>query len=168
MTFNETQKFRQWWLWILLVGASVKTLTHTFHGNIPNLADIRAVEWVSAAVFFLLAILFWFVRLRTVIDQTGIHVTFVPFAFRSQHWTWGEIKRAHIREYKPLLEYGGWGLRYSLRNGRAYSTKGNNGLQLELTNGKKILIGTQQKEELNRVLTYLRQQYRIDAIEITG
>lgn len=168
MTFNETQKFRQWWFWALLGAACVKTLTQTFHGSIPDLADIRGVEWVASAVFFLFAILFWFARLRTLIDQTGIYVTFNPFLFRNKHWTWGEIKRAYIREYKPLQEYGGWGLRYTLRNGRAYNIKGKTGLQLELNNGKKILIGTQQKEEMTKVLTYLHNQYRVEAIEVSG
>jgi hypothetical protein len=38
----------------------------------------------------------------------------------------------------------------------AYNVKGNMGLQIELKSGKKILIGTQIKYQLNRVLTTYR------------
>jgi uncharacterized protein YlzI (FlbEa/FlbD family) len=53
-----------------------------------------------------------------------------------------------------LGEYGGWGLRYSFnkKRGNAINVSGDIGIQLTLTNGKKLLIGTQKKEAVNRVL----------------
>ncbi len=35
----------------------------------------------------------------------------------------------YARKYRPIREYGGWGIRYGW-NGRAYSTSGNEGVQL--------------------------------------
>ena len=42
--------------------------------------------------------------------------------------------------------------------GKAYNVSGNRGLQLELSSGKKILIGSQRADELARIL-----QERMDA-----
>ncbi|NOR28731.1 MAG: hypothetical protein GQ540_09425, partial [Lutibacter sp.] len=60
----------------------------------------------------------------------------------------------YIRNYDAIFEYGGWGVKFSFRKkkGKSFTTKGDIGLQLELNSGRKILIGTQQKEELQRVL----------------
>jgi hypothetical protein len=64
---------------------------------------------------------------------------------------WEQVKRAYIRQYNPIKEYGGWGLKWSSTNA-AYNIMGNVGLQLVLQNGKKILIGTQKPEELRSFL----------------
>jgi hypothetical protein len=59
--------------------------------------------------------------------------------------------KCYVRKYKPLAEFGGWGLRFGV-SGKAYNISGNKGLQLELTNNKKLLIGTQKPEELSEAL----------------
>jgi hypothetical protein len=59
-----------------------------------------------------------------------------------------EIVRWETRTYRPVLEYGGWGIRYGAGNGWAYNVSGNQGVQLELANGQRILIGSQRAKEL--------------------
>ena len=64
-----------------------------------------------------------------------------------------EIDRFEIREYKPIKEYGGWGMKQGKKGvGKAYSVSGNIGLQLYLTNGKKVLIGTQRRDAMLRAI----------------
>jgi hypothetical protein len=63
------------------------------------------------------------------------------------------IVRWEARTYRPILEYGGWGIRYSpFAKGWAYNVSGNQGVQLELASGKRILIGPQRAEELARAV----------------
>ncbi len=95
--------------------------------------------------------LFYVLRLRTKINQDGISFTFKPFINKPKVFKWENIKEAYVRKYKPIWEYGGWGIRYGLK-GRAYNMSGNKGLQLILNSGKKILIGTQKPEELENFL----------------
>ncbi|MBX2959059.1 MAG: hypothetical protein KF732_03800 [Flavobacteriales bacterium] len=60
----------------------------------------------------------------------------------------------YVRQYSPLTEYGGWGIRLGLfGKGTAYNVSGNKGLQLEFTNNKKLLIGTNKPNELTETLT---------------
>jgi hypothetical protein len=59
------------------------------------------------------------------------------------------------RTYKPLSEYGGWGIKYG-RSGWAYNIIGDQGVQLELDNGKRILIGSQHAEELEQAINTYR------------
>ncbi len=71
---------------------------------------------------------------------------------------WEDISKAYIREYKPVAEYGGWGVRgFFSSSGRAYNVSGNVGLQVELKNGKKILIGTQKQETIEELLARINK-----------
>jgi len=58
-----------------------------------------------------------------------------------------------VRKYSPIGEYGGWGYRVAgKRSGVAYNISGNMGIQIELKNGKKILLGTRKPEEAKEAL----------------
>jgi hypothetical protein len=52
-----------------------------------------------------------------------------------------------VQTYRPIRDYGGWGIRYG-RGGKAYNVSGNRGVMLELSDGQKLLIGSQRPEEL--------------------
>ena len=157
-TFTETQKFRQWWLWALLLaiaGLFGYGLYQQLYLGIPwgtNPASDTALL-VTGLVPIGLIVLFLTLRLDTHIDETGISYRFFPFQRRFKTIAWSEIEQAYIRQYNPIVDYGGWGLRLGLfGKGRAYNVKGNQGLQIVFKNGKKFLIGTQQPEALERVI----------------
>jgi len=85
-------------------------------------------------------------RLRTEVHADGLYVRFVPFT-RLHRYSWNAIVSAEARRYRPILEYGGWGVRWG-RGGKAYNVYGNRGVQLVLADGKKLLIGSQRAEAL--------------------
>jgi hypothetical protein len=61
--------------------------------------------------------------------------------------------KCYVRKYNAIAEYGGWGWRLGLfGKGTAYNISGNEGLQLEFINGKKLLIGTQKLEALSGIV----------------
>jgi hypothetical protein len=62
-----------------------------------------------------------------------------------------DVSRISIRKYRPLSEFGGWGIRYG-RSGAAVNLRGNIGIQVEFRNGKKLLIGTSQEDLMRRAL----------------
>ena len=63
------------------------------------------------------------------------------------------IATYYVRQYSPLLEYGGWGMRFGIfGKGNAWNISGDKGLQLVFTNQKKLLIGTNQPEKLAAIL----------------
>ncbi|MEM9259217.1 MAG: hypothetical protein AAGA62_06185 [Bacteroidota bacterium] len=140
--FNESQKFNQWWLWLLNIGLFIMLLLVGIDGF------ERTESWeafIGVGVMALTMILLATIELRTKITADGLEVKFWPFAkkriFRS------EIKKAQVRKYSPLREFGGWGYRIG-PGGKAFNMYGNQGLQLEMTDGEKLMIGTQRPEEL--------------------
>ena len=150
--FKENQRFTQWWLWVLNIGILLipiyGIIQQVFYknpfGNRP-MSDIGLYVFL----FFMLLFnyFFWLLKLETTIDENGIQYRFFPLQPKIKTIPWNEIQKISIRKYNPLTEYGGWGIKLGARN-----VKGNIGLQLELKNGKKILIGTQKREEMERVI----------------
>ncbi|MCC2668116.1 MAG: hypothetical protein K0Q72_587 [Armatimonadetes bacterium] len=57
------------------------------------------------------------------------------------------VTRAYARTYSPINEFGGWGIRTG-KQGRAFNMRGNQGVQLVLRSGQRVLIGSQQSDEL--------------------
>ncbi len=161
-TFSETQKFRNPVIFILLLGIlglSVWGIVQQIFMGQPfgtkPAPDVVLILFSMIPVLFLL--LFIFMKQITKIDNQGIEVIISPLGRR--RISWKNIEKAYIRDYKPLMEYGGWGIRYGFGNkGMAYSLGGGNkGLQLELNNGKKILVGTKKALELDDFLNQINK-----------
>ena len=150
--FKEVQKFTQWWLWVILIGIAVIPIYGIYKqliigekfGDQP-MSDVGLIIF-SIFIFGLLA-LFWFMRLKTKINQEDIQIDFYPFV--KKRVPWKEIKSAEIVNYGFV---GGWGIRLWTKYGTVYNTKGNTGLAVVLLNGKKFLIGTQKASELNKLV----------------
>lgn len=153
--FSEIQYLGKKW-WPLLLPSSLIPLFVVLSQKNPFSADMaREDVWgllgllaVESAVWGL----FFVLRLHTRIEVDGIYVQFYPFHFKPLFFPWEKIHKAYVRTYSPLGEYGGWGLRYGFSKGKAYNVWGSKGLQLELVDGKKVLIGTQRAEELESAL----------------
>ncbi len=143
--FKETQRFTQWWLWLVLLG-SWGSMIYSFWVT----AKFESISILSFSVFALgLPILFWQMRLVTRITNEGVYVRFVPFHFKEQFYPWESIESAQVRTYSPLMEYGGWGIKYGFNGqGKVFNVAGDQGLQLVFKSGEKLLIGTQKPTEI--------------------
>jgi hypothetical protein len=98
--------------------------------------------------------LFYSLKLITEVDSEGIHVRFFPLT--RKHIPFENISSCEARNYRPIQEYGGWGIRFS-RKGRAYNVSGNRGVQLGLLQGMPLLIGSQKADDLaSAINAYLR------------
>lgn len=119
---------------------------------------------LSFVVMAFIVIIMMRMSLTTIIDETGIRFRFT-LIMRQKFIPKAEISRYKVRKYKPLLEYGGWGYRRKSiaalvrqKVGVAYNVKGNMGLQLYLTHGSRILIGTQKPTGVERAMKKLMNE----------
>lgn len=152
--FSETQRFTQWWVWALLLGSSALVFL-AFYRHI-SAGAIGGSMWFALIITLLALAFFQSMRLETQVYTEGIRVRLFPLHLQYHEFAWSDIRKAHLRTYSPIREFGGWGLRFGPK-GKAYNVSGNQGLQLEFHNDKQLLIGTQQPEELSRVLKNLGQ-----------
>jgi hypothetical protein len=84
-------------------------------------------------------------------------VKFFPIHQKWYHFSWDEIDKYEKIEYRPILEYGGWGIRIGI-HGKAYNVSGNRGIRLVFSTGKRLLIGTQRPDDFERTINELMKR----------
>jgi hypothetical protein len=161
--FTERQRFNQWWLWLILLSINGLFLFGVFKqvirgqqfGDKPMSNEGLLITTVQTIALTLLFLNF---RLDTTIKRNGIYVRFFPFHIKFKYYAWDRLTKSYVRQYLPLKEYRGWGLRLELfGKGTAFNVSGDKGLQLEFTDNKKLLIGTNQPDELSETLNKIGQ-----------
>ena len=163
--FHEKQRFNQWWIWLLISGLLL-TSYYTCYQEVLNGQSVDGDVPSGNAVFMppvimtIILSLFLLLRLETRIDHEGVHVRFFPIHRTWRTYPWTHIAHVDVREYRPLMEYGGWGLR-GIGSNRALNVAGKIGIQLVFTSGDKLLIGTQKKEEAKIIIAkYLKSDVK--------
>ena len=127
---------------------------HKF-GNNPAPDWMIIIIWVLFGIAF--PLVFFNTKLITEVGQTGIYLKFFPFHRKFKFFPFDEIESFKEREYRPIREYGGWGIRYGF-GGMAYNVYGNKGIQLVMKNKKKILIGSQKSYEFFKSIQRLKSE----------
>lgn len=158
LIFTEKQWFaRQWWFYSIFVLAIIGTLVVV---SLSTTGVSRNALLFGAGIPEIL--LFIFIssfHLTTRVFPEKIMVSFFPFTFFNKEIFWQSVKSAMIISVNPVKEFGGVGVRYrgwfglSMNaNNMGFIVSGNRGLQLELSDGKKIFIGTKKEAELEKIL----------------
>lgn len=154
--FTEKQRFNQWWIWVILLSVNAVMIYGLVQQIIfkkpfgDNPASDGGIIFGAFMCSLILAVFLSF-RLETRIYKGGIAVRFFPLQLKTRYFAFEDIASMEIRQYKPIMEYGGWGIR-GFGSNRALNVRGKVGLQLIFKNGQKLLIGTQKSEELENVL----------------
>ena len=161
--FSERQSFKQWWLWLILLGINLLFILGAIKQIIggQQFGDKPMSNeglLIATILTILLTLLFASSRLETQVKNDGIYVRFFPFIISFKYYPWDKISKSFVRKYRPLSEYGGWGLRFSFfGKGTAYNVSGDMGLQLVFNDQKKLLVGTKKPEELAEALQKIGQ-----------
>jgi hypothetical protein len=61
------------------------------------------------------------------------------------------IVKVEAQRYRPILDYGGWGVR-GIAPVKAFNVSGNRGVLLSLSNGQYLMIGSQRSDQLAAAL----------------
>jgi len=157
--FQEKQRFTQWWLQLINLMVVALLVYNGYQwfvlgeasGNVG--ADETGVQIAVMATMLLTVGFLYSCALETTIDESGIAYRFFPIQLKHRKIAWKDVAQCHTRTYRPIPEYGGWGYRMSFGKGKALNVKGNQGIQLVLTNGKKLLLGTQKPEAAEAVIS---------------
>jgi len=165
--FEEIQQFRQPWLWFIVLPITIFGIVVFIYMLYVQLVLGKPVGdrpmpdgtliWFGPLMLMIIAgipILLFMSKLEVQIDAEAIHIRFTPFL--EKDILLNEIVTWQARKYKPLLEYGGWGIRWG-PSGKAYNISGSWGVQLQFTNGKRLLIGSQKAQDFARAIEYAKK-----------
>ena len=160
LLFREVQRFRDvWWVMALVFGVAAlqwyiflgQIVVGAPVGNNPASDGVVLFVWLLAGVG--LPVLFLLLRLEVEVSPNAVTIRFAPLFIRVIDQR--EIAGAEPVTYRPLGEFGGWGVRgWGARV--AYNVRGNQGVELTLRDGRRVLIGTRRAAELAAAIAGLR------------
>jgi hypothetical protein len=153
MPFQETQPVPKAWtllsvipglaLVIVALGASVT-------------GEPVPLSVVAVLVAVTLALGFWTRKLAliTEVDDRDITLRYRGL-LKTRVIPISSVRDARPRTYRPIRDYGGWGIKFGPK-GWVYNVSGREGVQLQLTEGKPLLIGSRRPDELAEAITSSR------------
>ena len=172
LVFQERQYFKRWKAAIFFIFLNTPFI-HVFvihNGFREQYGDYQASNIVLiliTLITFLFSLVFFFVRLDTVIDRDGVYVQMFPVQWKFNFTPWDHIREAGIKKIHSI-ERGSFGFLPTFKKsfvqlGRSgiqmrslmAIVSGNKTLQLVMLNNKKKVIGTQRPEELSEFLEKL-------------
>ena len=157
---REEQQFRQWWVWLFLSAVVIGTIAPFGPELVEDFREDKAwrelpredkvgVVVVTSSIALALGVmaLFWALKLVTEVREDGVYVRFFPLHLSFKRIDPGDLVTCEAVTYSPLGEFGGWGIRWGRRS-RAYNVSGNRGVRLTFADGKSLVIGSQEAQEL--------------------
>ena len=122
VSFRETQKFQQLWIWVIILPIAVflagffgyamfeQLILHQPFGSRP-MPDIGLAIVGTIMILFGIGLVYLFsvMRLETEVRGDGVDIKFFPLAH--QKIPFNEIRNPEVVAYHPIRNYGGWGIR---------------------------------------------------------
>lgn len=159
VVYREEQNF-DWRVYVFVVASEVLVWLGLiwFHqqpvqpagGHRLGLVELSVVAGVGLVLPALLVV--GLLRMTTEVGPTDLRVWFGWIPTYRRVIPLGTIQRVEVVSYRPLIDYGGWGIRQGRDGIRVLNARGNRGVRIDLTDGTRFLIGSQHPEDLARAL----------------
>ena len=152
--YREEQNF-DWRVYLLF--ALVALTGWAVVGFIPFSYTTRSILIILIG-FFPALIVVGLLRMTTEVTPTGIVVWFGWIPTYRRIVALDGIVRVEVVTYRPVRDYGGWGIRGNLGDDeRVLNARGDRGVRIHLADGSRLLIGSQRPAELaNAIMGGLR------------
>jgi hypothetical protein len=159
LEFIEKQNFRKWWHYAIagfpvIIISSMFCLVQFDFVSTKNNQKEPLIFLILIVFTILVFIWFLFLKLKTTINEKGIFVNYGGIPFCEKNMRWEDITSISVIKYSPLYDYGGWGVKYSIFNGWCYNVAGDFGIKIIGIDKNPFLIGTQQKEEAEKIINH--------------
>lgn len=157
--FKEQQTYRGTWVMYLILMLELPAIilvSVVVLNDSGNLSEKIIAITVMASVMILAFSLIMSLQLKTRIDEKGVHFRYFPFT-KWRTYPKDQIRSIEVVKFNPLMDHGGWGIKGN-RSTKAYTVIGDQGIELDLGESKKVLIGTQKEKEMAYFLENWREE----------
>lgn len=151
MAFVEVQRFRQVWLWLLILGLNA-IFIYILYTNFIVLKEIETIAYGILAIYIIfplpLTLLFLFIKLESEYTEESLKFRWWPLDRSFYEYKWSELQKIEMKE---IRSFSG-GIRYSPTLGYIHRVKGKHGIFIVPFHGEGIFVGTQQPDQVLSVL----------------
>ena len=147
--YHEEQHFHGALMGLLLV-AMVFVVVVTVVAVVFSRPGDALLLAIAPVVVVLVASLISLSHLDVDVTDRGVSIAF-RYLWPTRRIAFGDIVGLEVKRYRPLIDYGGWGVRLGPA-GWAYTTGGNVGVKLRLRKGLPVLVGSARPQELEAAI----------------
>jgi hypothetical protein len=158
LLYEEEQRFsRVAWIWAAMLVLLLAPMIMILSGDEkPSQDEMTSVLLSTAFAFIPMVAIIFFARLQFKIDATGIHYKFFPAVFKWKTIPKSIIESFEVSEKRNLIEKIAIGYRRNrLNNSITMNISGIKFARLQLRDGRKLKIGSENPETLERALRKL-------------
>ena len=154
---SQTHKMT-WVFWITLPILSITMLISLVlgmkkegsHWSDLTLEDSINSDTLPALVLVgLVGSLLYTIKLTWSLNRKGFYYRYRPIIMKTRFVPREDIESITLEKINPLRDFGGWGLRYSKKYGKAYTTQGNYVLRIRLKSGAIINVTADPNTDLS-------------------
>ncbi len=147
-----------WVFWITLPILSISLLLSLIlgmqkegsHWSDLTLEDSINSDTLPALVIVgLVGFLLYTMKLTWSLNGNGFYYRYRPFIMKTRFIPAEDIESITLEKINPLRDFGGWGLRYSKKYGKAYTTQGNYVLRVRLKTGALLNVTADPNTDLS-------------------
>jgi len=149
-TYWESQN--PWWISVVAIGVAVFVLVDAG----VMYAATHSTLGVAGMTLIALLCVGLYGGFRITVTREALTVRLGIFGIRLLRLPLTEIGSVETREFFPLKDFGGYGIRFN-REMKAYFLRGNVGVLITDIRGKKTLIGSDNPERLVAVIEAAKQ-----------
>ena len=153
MIMEEQQRFESPWIWVPVIGFAVifcffivRSAIGNFSGLTPN-PLFGSILVGSLCIPLLIIILLWKSSFTVGVYSNEIRFRLKPFHFSDQLIPISKIKEVEVISFRPLRDFGGYGIRYG-QGGKAYIVSGGKGVRIKCNDGTTFVLGSQNPQKL--------------------
>ncbi len=144
--FREEQHLRQPWVWALVLIPAIGTVLAVLAKPTPTSLVGFGLLILPLLILLVIGIWLFTMDLETTVRADAIVVRFHEL-WPTRVIRYEDISRYEARAYRPLIDYGGWGVRFGLV-GMAFNVSGNHGVVFHFNDGRRLMVGSQRPGEL--------------------
>ena len=103
---------------------------------------------LALGLAFVMVVIVLLLHMTTEVTPTDLRVWFGWIPTYRRMLAIDTVRSVEVVTYRPIADYGFWGIRSGKDGEKALIARGNRGVRLELADGSKLLIGSQKPELL--------------------
>jgi hypothetical protein len=149
--FKEEQKATQTWVFVLVYVVAIGS----WGSYLASIMGWTNMEPGPAAILLLIFGIFFpaFLRMaRLTVEVRSDHLYVNWHPLKTLRLYYRDIEEVRAVTYRPLRDWGGWGIRWVPGKGMAYSMSLSRGVEIKLKTGRIIVVGSQRPEELEQAI----------------
>lgn len=147
--FHEEQYF-DWRIYAMIASAESLTAIVLLHDAAAWSTDLLLGLVIGIGLLLFVALLV--LRMTTEVTPGDVRVWFGWVPIYRRVVPIGEVRRVAPVSFRPIADYGFWGVRSGRDGDRALIARGNRGVRLELADGSILVIGSQRPDELAQAI----------------